>query len=486
MQSSRSLPAFATVAVLGGFAFASPTTLPSSHREAPFVTENPKVDATDFYMFTSYEPARSDYVTIVANYLPLQDAYGGPNYFTLDPNARYDIHVDTNGDAIEDLTFRFTFSNRLRDLALQVGPAGAQKTVSVPLKNIGPITSLDNSALNELEAYKLEVLSGPAAAPSSTYTVTNPATGGVWFTKPVDNIGKKSVADYAAYAAAHVYDVAFPGGAAGRMFVGQRKDPFVVNLGEVFDLVNLNPLGAPDAKENTIGDKNVTALILELPKSLFTSLPGAKPVIGGWTTASLPKTTTLNPNPGFANPTSHPVNGPYQQVSRLGMPLVNEVVIGLKDKNRFNASAPKDDGQFLDYVTNPTLPELLELLFGVTAPNQFPRNDLVQAFVTGIPGLNDNGGVGEMLRLNLGTPPVGPALQMNLGVLAGDAAGFPNGRRPGDDVVDIELRVAMGVLLDPAVAPSGNLPYADGATVNASMFLPVFPYLQTPLAGSPQ
>jgi len=162
---------------------------------------------------------------------------------------------------------------------------------------------------------------------------------------------------------------------------------------------------------------------------------------------------------------------------------VNEVVIGLKDKNLFNASEPQDDAQFLDYVTNPTLPELLQALFGVQAPNLFPRADLVQAFVTGVPGLNANGGTGEMLRLNTTTPAVAPAVQQPLGVIAGDAAGFPNGRRPGDDVVDIALRVVMGVLLDPAVAPDGQLPYTDGAAIDATMFFGEFPYLTTPIPG---
>jgi hypothetical protein len=178
------------------------------------------------------------------------------------------------------------------------------------------------------------------------------------------------------------------------------------------------------------------------------------------------------------------------------MPLVNEVVIGLKDKNRFNASQPRNDGQFLDYVTNPTLPELLEILFGaagVQAPNNFPRTDLVAAFLTGVEGLNEFGIPSEMLRLNTNIEAVPAVEQNNLGVLGGDNAGFPNGRRPGDDVVDIELRVAMGVLCHafpgvfctPAQAPSGNLPFTDGTLQDASQFDSAFPYLRTPFPGSP-
>jgi hypothetical protein len=184
-------------------------------------------------------------------------------------------------------------------------------------------------------------------------------------------------------------------------------------------------------------------------------------------------------------------------VSRLGAPLVNELVIGLPDKDRFNASRPKDDGQFADYVTNPSLPVLLQALFGsagVVAPNVYPRTDLVAAFLTGVSGLNQPANVkaAEELRLNTSTAVTPVAGQKDLGVLAGDNSGFPNGRRPIDDVVDIELRVAMGVLIptgagdpDTASDTSRSLHYTDGALPNPSDYLPAFPYLNTPLAGSP-
>jgi len=168
------------------------------------------------------------------------------------------------------------------------------------------------------------------------------------------------------------------------------------------------------------------------------------------------------------------------------MPLVNEVVIGLPDKDRFNSSEPKDDGQFANYVTNPTLPALLHVLFGVAAPTT-PRNDLVTAFLTGIPGLNQQKKVtaSEMLRLNTSTPPLAAAQQNTLGVLGGDTAGFPNGRRPGDDVVDVSLRVAMGVLMPADQAPDGQLPYTDQTSLAASDFAQSFPYINPPLPGSP-
>jgi hypothetical protein len=458
--------------IVGGLAFAS------SHREAPFITELPKVDGTDFYMFRSYEPGREGFVTIVANYLPLQDPYGGPNYFTLDPDAIYDIHIDNDGDAVEDFTFRFQFGLALKDIALDIGG----EMVSVPLVNVGPISAGNTAAINIVETYKIGLIEGPSNQ-SPPATIVNADGGSPSFVKPIDNIGEKSIPDYAAYAAAHIYNISIPGcDVPGRVFVGQRKDPFVVNLGETFDLVNLNPLGPVDGATDTLADKNVTTIALELPISCLVA--GDDPVIGGWTTASLRRGRVLSANPSFQKPAAE--QGAFVQVSRLGMPLVNEVVVGLKDKNRFNASKPADDGQFLVYVTNPTLPALLNALFGVTAPC-LPRNDLVAAFLTGVDGLNKPLVVtpSEMLRLNTSIAPTPKGSQSNLGVLGGDTAGFPNGRRPGDDVVDLALRVVMGALLDEVCAPSGQLPLTDGAIVNDSFFTDAFPYLRDPIPGSP-
>jgi hypothetical protein len=470
-SSRRTATLAAAAATAGLMAFAPP----SSHREAPQITEMPKVDATDFYMFTSYEPGRSGFVTLVANYQPLQDPYGGPNYFTMDPDALYDIKVDNNGDAKADMTFRFRFKNTLRDIALTIGPSGNQKTVSVPLRQVGPITAPNAATINETESYTLDLVVGSTVTP-----VRNAANNATTFVKPLDNIGTKTFPDYTGYAAQHVYDIVLPGGAVGRMFVGQRKDPFVVNLGPAFDLINLNPLGPANGAADALADANCTSLILELPKSF---LVASNPILGAWTTASLPRKRTLLGNPTYAQPTIE--NLDYVQVSRLASPLVNELVIGLKDKNRFNASNPDEDiFKFADYVTHPTLPALIEALFGVTAPTQFPRNDLVQVFVTGVPGLTQNGAVGEMLRLNTTTAPTPLAMQSNLGVLGGDLAGYPNGRRPGDDVVDMSLRVVMGVLLPANVAPAGQLPFTDGAFVDATFFDNAFPYIRTPLPGA--
>lgn len=479
---------FKTKALVLGIASAlmlgSTALMASSHREAPLITEMPKVDGTDFYMFNSYEEGREGYVTLIANYFPLQDAYGGPNYFAMDPNAIYEIHVDNNGDAVEDITFQFNFKNTQNDVQLDIG----DKQVSIPLINTGPITAGDSSNLHRSEEYTVKMIRGDRRSGYKNL-LSNAVDGKHKFTKPVDNIGNKSLPDYASYADQYLYDVNIPGCGAGKMFVGQRKEPFVVNLGEVFDLVNTNPVGPADGEANELDDKNVTSIALEIPKDC---LAGDGDVIGAWTTSSLRQVRIFNPHSyKYPNRRAKIEGGAWTQVSRLGAPLVNELVIGLKDKDRFNASEPKNDANayhgFGEYVTNPTLPALLEILFGVQAPDLFPRTDLVKAFLTGFPGLNqpENVVASEMLRLNVTTAAVLATEQNTLGVIAGDVAGFPNGRRPGDDVVDIALRVVMGVLLDESVAPNKDLPYTDGAHIDATMFDSIFPYFLTPLAGSP-
>ncbi|MBL8859904.1 MAG: DUF4331 domain-containing protein [Planctomycetes bacterium] len=475
------------LALGAGLWFAAPDASASSHREAPFITKNPKVDATDFYMFRSFETGRADYVTLIANYVPLQDPYGGPNYFAMDPDALYEIHVDNNGDAREDITFQFRFTNTLQDFQLPIGPPGNQRMNSLPLVQKGGIAAGDVTNLNVRESYTLKVVYGDRRT-GMVSNVVDAMTSATAFTKPVDNIGTKTLADYSAYAATHVREIRLPDGSLGRVFVGQRKDPFAVNLGEVFDLVNFVPLGDPAAQTDDLADANVTSLVLEVPIGF---LAGADSVIGAWTTASVRQARVINPAPRSAVDNKVTVEGgAFTQVSRLGMPLVNEIVIGIKDKDRFNASQPKDDAQFADYVTHPTFPALIEILFGgagVQAPTAFPRTDLVAVFLTGVTGLNQPIGVqgSEMLRLNTQTLPTPAAMQNRLGVLGGDLAGFPNGRRPGDDVVDEALRVVMGVLLDSADAPSGQLPYTDGAFLDQTSFDAAFPYLRTPLPGSP-
>lgn len=464
------------------------TALASSHGEAPFIKSMPKADATDFYMFNSYEPGREGFVTIIADYYPLQDGYGGPNFFTLDPSALYQIHIDNNGNGKEDLTFSFGVANTNRDVALNIGGV----MVPIPLANFAPIgpSAADNAGLNVVETYSMYVIRGDRYTGAAT-AVTDASTNSSVFRKPVDNIGTKSIPNYENYARTHIYTINLPGSSLkGRMFVGQRKDPFVVNLGEVFDLANFNPLGAPDSRSDVLADKNITTFALEIPASYLRD-GSPDTVIGGWTSASLPRARVLTPTPTFGKPASY--SGSWVQVSRLGMPLVNELVIGLRDKDRFNASVPTGDGQFLTYVTNPTFPAILQSIYGVQAPC-LPRNDLVTVFLTGVPGVNQPQNVvaSEMLRLNTNTaafPTKAKGMQNRLGVVGGDVAGFPNGRRPGDDIVDAALRVVMGVLYPDAgqpngCAPGGTLPLNDGAYLDDSFFDNQFPYLRAPIAGN--
>jgi hypothetical protein len=505
---------------LGMVALAGVALLPlaasaSSHREAPFITTRPKVDGTDFYMFNSYEPGRAGFVTLIANYQPFEFPQGGPNYYTMDPNALYEISVDNTGSGTEALTFQFRFTTVNSGLTVTAGT----KSIPVPLSNIGPLSATTSADQNVAETYTVTLVTGDRRTGTAT-PVVDAVSGSKTFTKPFDNIGAKSIPNYAAYAATYIHSITIPGcSTPGRVFVGQRQDGFVVNLGETFDLVNIKyPVeelgpggvggGARNLAPNSLAGYNVTSIALEVPAACLTA--GSNQVIGGWTTASVRQASVINPVPqssqsagsvgAVTSPTGASVEGgAWSQVSRLGMPLVNELVIGLPDKDRFNASQPKDDAQFADYVTNPSLPVLLQALFGsagVVAPNVYPRTDLEAAFLTGIKGLNQQATVtpSEELRLNTSTAVTAMASQNDLGVLGGDSSGFPNGRRPIDDVVDITLRVAMGVLLtpytgagdpDPASDASRQLHYTDGAEPNPANYLPAFPYLNTALAGSP-
>lgn len=502
----------------------------SSHREAPFITKFPQVDASDFYLFNSYEPGREGYVTMLANYIPVQAAYGGPNYFPLDSNAVYEIHVDNDGDVVEDLSFQFRFEDRLTQSGAPLSFNVDGVTVTSVLKNAGPISAGSEPGLSHAESYTLDVVTGGRRSGSAS-AVTNQMSGSGEFRKPFDYAGTKTFGEvgYGAYADSFIYDVNVPGcSMPGRVFVGQRYEAFKISLGEVFDLVNLVPIegdSAPGAGDgggfpggvtqdpgrNTLRENNVTTIALEVHSSCLT---GDGDVIGAWTTASLPQASILNPDATFDRP--EVVGGPLTQVSRLSNPLVNELVIGYDRKDAFNSSEPANDGQFLDFVTNPVLPVILDSLFrdavnttlGASidnlAPSNYPRQDLVTAFLTGFPGVNQFAEVtpGEMLRLNTAIPATPRTQQQSLGLAAGDLAGFPNGRRPGDDVVDIALRVVMGALChelplgengdpvnlgicSPEDAPVGNVPFTDGAPLSAADLNNRFPYLLTPYAGAP-
>jgi hypothetical protein len=444
---------------------------------------------------------------LISNFQPLQEPGGGPNYFTMDPDAIYEIHVDNTGDAIEDITFQFKFNNTLKgDTGKTVTVGG--KTLPIALRHIGQVTTPLDADLGEDETYTVTAITGNRRS-GTRAPVTNASGGATTFVKPFDNVGNKTIPDYPAYANQFVYEVNIPGcSTPARLFAGQRQEAFAVNLGPIFDLVNFVPIegsiAQSDANQELQKQYNITSLALEVPTACLTGTGNGN--IGVWSTASLPQARLNKPNPTFNRPVLY--GGAFTQVSRLGMPLVNEVVIGLPQKDLFNAAKPTQDGALADYVTNPTFPAILEVLFGgagIKAPSNFPRNDLVATFLTGLAPLNQLKAVtaSEMLRLNTTITPTPAAAQSPLGVAGDDLAGFPNGRRPGDDVVDIVLRVAMGRLCHPvpiagkptdlglckpADAPSGTVPFTDGAPSSATgdYLLQTFPYLGNPLRGSPR
>jgi hypothetical protein len=516
-----------TAALAAALAMSAGASQASSHREAPGITKMPKVDGTDFYMFRSYEPGRSGYVTFLANYQGLQGPSDGPNYYTLDPDAVYEIMIDNNGDAKEDITFQFKFSNTLANNGAGTMLNVGGQNVAIPLRAI-PQVAGDNNNVNENETYTVTMITGDRRT-GTRASLTNQTGGYTTFRKPLDNIGNKTIPDYATYAQQFFYVVNIPGcSQTGRVFAGQRADAFAVNLGGAFDSVNFVPIegdsapGAGDGKgfpggikqsranDEIVGKKNVDTLAIEVPIACLTG--SGNGVIGAWTTASLPQARLLDPSPTYAAPAQQ--GGAYVQVSRLSAPLVNELVIGLPQKDLFNAASPTQDAALATYVTNPTFPAILDLLFrgpvnstlgtniSNLAPQNFPRNDLVATFLTGIKTLNQQSTVtaSEMMRLNTAINPTPQASQSTFGVIGNDLAGYPNGRRPGDDAVDITLRVAMGRLCypvpiagnqtdlglcKPTDAPVGNVSFTDGAPISAAELRNSFPYLNDPIPGSP-
>jgi hypothetical protein len=384
-------------------------------------------------------------------------------------------------------------------------PAGG-KNVAVPLINIGEVDPA-GANLNVVQSYTIKLVRNGDVA--GAQLLENATGAGTTFYKPADDVGRKSIPNYANYASKFVYEVSIPGCAmSARVFVGQRKEGFVASIGQIFDLVNLNPLGPRDGNKNDLSGVNVTSIAMEVPIKCVVTW--GDPVIGGYTTAEL-RTDEHAAGAGAPDGADKSTDGDLRQVSRLGMPLVNEVVIGLPDKDKWNGSQPSDDSQFLTYVTNPSLPVLLNVLFGAAAKvPAMPRNDLVAAFLTGVKGLNQPVHVtpSEMLRLNTSIAPTPAAKQNDLGVLGGDLAGFPNGRRPYDDVTTITLRVAEGALCgaigtcgSESKDPNDGAPYTDGARaagateaslhvtgqINAEdTYLGGFPYLFYPIPGSPQ
>ena len=491
------LTAAATVA--GGAALLGPgTSSASSHREAPYTSSDPNIDGTDLYAFNS--PDGSDTTTLIANYIPFEDPAGGPNFFPFATDARYNINIDNNGDGVADTTFRWTFTNQDSRGTADHGDVGKGSF----LYNDGPVKSLNDPHLLFKQSYKLEQIVDPTGtAPVTTTILDNVPV-------PPDNVGTASIPDYIPLSKAAVEAGKVGAGpfAGVQAFAGQRNDPFFLDL-RVFDLLyggNLSETGF-----NSIKDKNIKTIAIKVPKALLAGGGDVKgnPVVGVWTTSERHGTRTLqatNTAPGAPAVSSDNSANDWVQVSRLGNPLVNEVVVPANLKDSFNRISPDVDhtlAPIANKVTDPELAHLIESIYKIPNPNKTPkgagRPDLVSVFLTGIDGLNNpktmnkNGGnatLAEELRLNLTTAPV--AHPNRLGAVGGDTAGFPNGRRLSDDVVDVALQVVEGVLVpdqDPAVKAAvkglGDGVNADSPSrYSNDTSLPDFPYVAEPLAGS--
>ncbi|MEO8383191.1 MAG: DUF4331 domain-containing protein [Acidobacteriota bacterium] len=443
----------------------------SSHREAPLITEDPTMDNTDVYAFRS--PDAQDTVTILANFIPLEEPSNGPNFYNFSPSGLYEIHIDNNGDAKADITYQFRFRTDVRN-------------PNTSHYNLGPITTLDDADLSFRQFYTVTRVAGNGTS----------TTLGSDFQVAPANIGPKSTPDYASLANAAIYNMS---GNGGKVFAGPRDDSFFVDIGGIVDLLTLRPLQqlhlvppvAPSAPGvDGLKGFNVHTIAIQVPISQLVAGGGvpsaptaANAVIGVWSTTSRSRVTVLS-----AGSNRRQTIGGTAQVSRLGMPLVNEVVLSLAFKDIFNASQPSGDAPlftdnetFRNRILDPEVPKLMTALYGISVPPA-PRNDLVQVFLTGLPGANQPPNVipAEMLRLNVAVPVT--AQPNRLGALAGDNGGFPNGRRLADDVVDITLRVAAGVLV-PGFNKSPNNALTDGVDANDKAFLSTFPYAPLPNQG---
>jgi hypothetical protein len=429
----------------------------SSHREAPLLATDPTADNTDLYAFVS--PDRPDTVTIVANYIPFQEPAGGPNFFNFDPSALYTIHVDNNGDGRDDVAYNFRFSTETRN-------------PNTFLYNTGPIGSLNDPNWNVRQFYTLTRVTGH-----------HETVLGSHLPSPPNNIGPRSTPNYGSLATAAVNSLS--GGV--KVFAGQRDDPFFVDLGSIFDLGGLRPFNAlhviplPAAPGvDDVEGYNVHSIVLQVPIS---QLVDSTSTIGIYASADRPKLRILRADGRQRNV------GPFVQVSRLGNPLINEVLIPLGEKDYWNREDPRDDSQFAGHYLNPELAALIHVLYpSLPAPPASGRNDLVSVLLTGVPSLNFTGPrPSDELRLNTSIPP--SPNPDRLGVLNGDFAGFPNGRRLGDDVVDIELRAiacGYGPILHAALGlcdlqPNDQL--GDGVDGNDGSFLSTFPYVAPPHQG---
>ena len=443
-------------AALVAAAVAVPLSIGSSHREAPNISLDPTADNTDVYAFTAKDAP--DALTVVANWIPGEVPANGPNFFRFDDRARYYIHIDNDGDGKPDVSYRFVFNSTVNpDSYLQAFPG---------------VESIDDPKLYQRQTYDVIRETYRANGKRKEKRIANNLPVAPSFAGP------KTFPNYPNVAGGAVRELK----SGGKVFAGQRDDPFFVDLGAVFDAANLRE-GTGNAGEgkDDLSGFSTHAIVLQVPESKVTkdhrSVSGpdaSNAVVGVWSTTERKRIEVTNAD-FDSNKGSR---GRWVQVSRLGNPLVNEVVIpaGLKDK--FNRTRPhKDAANYGQYVVEPELAKILNALFDIGAP-ETDRTDIVQALLQGLPDLNQQTADPlpvDTLKLNLGVPPA--ETENRFGVIGGDVAGFPNGRRLGDDVVDIELQVVAGFL-------KGNMvPLGDGVDRNDKPFLPVFPYLPGPTSG---
>lgn len=466
--------------------------LASSHAEAPLISMDRYADNTDVYAFRSYETGRSGFVTLIANFVPLQDTSGGPQFYRFDDTVLYEIKIDNTGDGLQDITYQFQFTTQTLNPNTVLGHNAVNEN--------GIISSLTDADYNMPQTYTVRRVGRFRAGLGQVL-----AAG---LRTPPSNVGPRATPNYEQnLGLPAVYNL--PNG--GRVFAGQRDEGFFLDLGAPFDIINYRSLG-PTGGVDTLRTFNVNTIAIEVPISEVTRT-GAVPasstapdaVIGVFSTASRRTTRVLNSNG------TQSTEGTFQQVSRLGNPLINEVVVPLGLKDAFNALSPSQDftvQPVVDAVLDPELPKLIKLALGTygtfdgTIVNlnipPAPRQDIATIFLTGIPAgavpglpnyttfLSDGNGH-EMLRLNVALPALaynGPG-GSRLGLLGNDVSGFPNGRRPGDDVVDIEVRALLGgTPFTPTFNVAPNNAFGDGVSVNFEGYLTRFPYLQTPNQGN--
>ena len=431
----------------------------SSHREAPNTAKDPTADDTDVYAFKAADAPEA--LTVVANWIPFQDAAGGPNFYNFDPKAHYYINVDNTGDGRYDVRYQFRFKTKVVNKNSFAFATPEVHSLSDPHLNVRQSYDVVREQYNK----KGKLVRSKRIAKGLP---TVPA-----------NIGPKTMPDYNTLAAQGVRTLS--GG--GRVFVGQRDDPFFVDLGTTFDSINFRSgTGNQGGGKDDLAGYNVNSIVLQVPESAVTkdrkavaASDSPNAVIGVWSSTERQKFQVTN--------SDKPGRGKFVQVSRLGNPLVNELVIPLGQKDRFNRTQPQNDAaNYGKYVVKPELAHLMNALFNLGV-KETGRTDIVTALLTGIKGvtqISSKPAAADTLKINLGVP--ASPTQNRFGVIAGDNAGFPNGRRLGDDVVDIELRVVGGFLL-PENQGGKKLPLGDGVDQNDKPFLSAFPYVAPPTAG---